>query len=290
MALFFCFSSAGNQKTIPGKQIRSLVVKAVQLNLTIKQSASDWTIKWDDEFSLQHDETGNLTIQSRHFDSTKFWNQSALTKAPKLEIVGPGCPLKLFAFSLSAVLSQWTGSVFISSFKGKLKGIKNKGPWTIALEEGLTDIDRHKGSILLKGFRVQNTLGSSQGSFQFYLNEGRLEVKKSKGKLSWTTDKAEVKLTQFVGDIQGSSQSGKVRASIKPEKVDLFSREGAMRISFMGQSPAIKAYTERGKIYGARYLPKKFSGKSIEMSGRIKGALKRGDVFLRSDTGNIYIR
>ena len=96
-------------------------------------------------------------------------------------------------------------------------------------------------------------------------------------------------MTKFKGNLKGFNHSGEVRGVVQAGEVDLFSKEGTLRMSFVGQAPRIRAYTERGKIYAPRYLHKKFSGASIEVLGRIKGSVKKGTVSLTSDTGNIYI-
>ena len=151
------------------------------------------------------------------------------------------------------------------------------------------NIQQQTGPLSVQGFHVNLSLSSSQGRFQFHINEGRLKVNKSKGELHFITDKADIQLAQFKGSLKGSSQSGAITASIQPDTVDLFAEKSPLRLSFMGQAPTITAYTEKGKIYGARHLHKQFSGNSTKVSGRIRGSVKKGTVSVKTGTGNIYI-
>lgn len=291
-ALFFiftCNSLYGEEKTFPAREIQSIVIKAAHLNLKVKKNPSAiLMIKWTRGFSFQVKE-GILTIESNDFATKKLWNSKSSKIVLNLEISGPAVPVKLFSFSSQSSFSNWTKPVFVSGFKGSIEGVKNKGPWELSLKEGKVDIRQHQGPLSVKGFRVSYLLSLSKGNFHFHINEGHLKVKKSEGKLNFITNKAEIKLTQFKGSLKGFSQSGEVNVAIQPEEVELSSGEAVMRVHLMKQAPKIKAYTESGKIYGPKYLYKKFSGKSTEVSGQIKGSLKRGTVYLKSDTGNIYI-
>ena len=283
-----CFPSLGEEKTFPAQAIKSIVVKTVHLDLKVtKKNSEAWAIKWVGDLSFQLNE-GLLTVESNNFNSRKTW-RSKSSKTVILEISGPSVPVKVFSFSSKNSFASWTEPVFVSGFKGSVTGLKNKGLWELSLREGTVDISGHQGSLSVKGFRVNFNLSMSRGDFQFHINEGQLTVGKSEGKLNFTTNRAGVKLTQFRGSLKGYSQLGEITASINPETVDLFAGEGSIRVNCMGQAPKVRAYTEKGKIYGPRYLYKKFSGKSVELSGRIRGASKKGTVSLRSDTANIYI-
>ena len=289
LLLIAYFPAVCEEKKISAQEIKSITIKALHLNFKIKNSRSAvYTIKWTKDLSLKNEER-DLTIQAPGFNSKSSWNLKPPKTRPTLEITGPSVPLKIFALSTRSSLSQWTKPVFISSFKGSINGSKNKGHWELSLKEGSVNLHQQEGSLSVKGFHVNNFLTSSKGIFQFHINEGLLQVKKSEGKLNFTTDKAKIKLTQFKGSLKGFSQSGALNATIKPKKVDLFVKESSIRLYFMGQAPKVTAYTEKGKIYGPNYLYKKFSGKSTKVSGQIRGSLKKGEVSLKSNTGNIYI-
>ena len=278
----------GEKQTFPSKELHSIVIKAVHLNLKVKHSPSAlYTIQWNRDLSLQT-KKGVLTIKSNDFNSKKWQNLQSQT-APSLEISGPSLPIQLFSFFSESSFSLWTQPVFISSFKGNIRSSRTKGPWEISLKEGSVNIQQQTGPLSVQGFHVNLSLSSSQGRFQFHINEGRLKVNKSKGELHFITDKADIQLAQFKGSLKGSSQSGTITASIQPDTVDLFSEKSPLRLSFMGQAPTITAYTEKGKIYGARHLNKQFSGNSTKVSGRIRGSVKKGTVSVKTGTGNIYI-
>jgi len=278
----------GEQKNLPLKDIKSIIIKAPHLNLKIiKRQSPVYTIKWNGDFSFQNKEN-KLTILTRNFNSKKSWTVSS-KPPPTLQISGPAAPVQLFSFSSNSSFSRWTKSMFISSFKGKIKASNTQGPWKISLKKGSVNIHQHQGSLSVQGFHVNHFLASSKGHFQFYINEGQLKVKKSEGELDFTTDKAEIHLTRFKGNLKGFSQSGAIIATVQPKTVELSTGESPLRVSFMGWAPRITAYTEKGRIYGSRYLYKQFSGKSTKVSGRIKGSPKQGDVSLKTETGNIYI-
>lgn len=281
--------SFAEQQKIPVQEIRSIVIKALHLDLKVKKNSSKfYTIKWTGNLSLKNTNK-ILSIQSSNFNSKKLWNSPVPKTLPVLEISGPSLPIQLYSFFSKSDFSHWTKPVFISSFKGHIKASKSKSPWEISLKEGSIHVHQQKGPLSVKGFNVNLSLNSSEGDFQFFLNEGQLRVKKSKGALNFITDKAKIHLTQFKGSLEGSSQSGAVTATIQPETVNLFTDKSPLRISFMGQAPRITAYTEKGKIYGARHLYKQFSGKSTKVSGRVRGSVKKGTVSLKTETGNIYI-
>ena len=279
----------GEQKTLSSKDIKSIVIKAPRLNLkVIKRQTPVYTIKWTGDLSFQNKEN-ELTIQTSSFNSKKSWTVNPSKSPLTLEISGPATPVQLFSFSSKVSFSHWTKPVFISSFKGKIKASNTQGPWEISLKKGSVNIHQHLGSLSVQGFHVNHFLTSSKGQFQFYINEGQLKVKKSEGEVNFTTDKAEIQLTRFKGNLKGFSQSGAIIATVQPETVELFAGESPLRVSFRGWAPRITAYTEKGKIYGARYLYKQFSGKSTKVSGRIKGSPKKGNVSLKTETGSIYI-
>lgn len=286
---FYCFVSGAKEVNIPVQEVQSLLIKALHLKLTVKKSHSQqYQVSWTGPLSVKNDK-GVLTIQDDKFHLKNSWRASSRKPLIKLEIAGPAVPLKIFAFDASASFSYWRDSVFISSFRGTLKGSHNKGFWQIHFKEGVLDLSQQKGSLFVRGFRVKSDLKSSQGDFRFFINEGFLNVNGFKGYLRFITDKAKANLKHLKGSLKGSSQSGDLSVSIKPEKVDLAAEEASVRLYFMGQAPKIKAYTEKGKVYGSNYLYKQFSGKSTTVSGRIRGASKKGEVLVQSHTGNIYI-
>ncbi len=279
----------GEPGAFPSKDIKSIVIKATRLNLTVKHKRSGfYTVKSSGSLSLRK-EKGALIAQSKNFYSKKVWRDGSFKQIPFLEISGPSAPVRVFSFFSQSSFFRWAQPVFISSLKGQIKAVQTKGAWEISLKRGSVDIHRHQGDLTVQGFHLRHFLRSSQGKFNFYINEGLLSAQKSKGKLNFTTDKAKIQLTQFKGSLKGFSQSGAIIAKIQPKTAELSSKEGPIRVSFMGQAPSITAYTEKGQIYGASYLHKQFSGKSTKVSGRIRGSLKKGKASLKSETGNIYI-
>lgn len=287
--VFFSFTLFAQQKTFSAGEIESIVIKAVHLNLKFKsRNASLYTIKWTGKLSFQKKEKV-LKIQSSNFNTRQSWKPLSSGSPAVLEISGPSLPVQLFSFSSKASFSRWTKPVFISLFKGTVRSVKSKGLWKISLKEGSINIHKHEGSLFVQGFHINQQLTSSQGQFQFYTNEGRLKLKQSEGQLNFITDKAGIELTQFKGSLKGFSQSGAIQAVLQPDVVELFAGKGPLRVSVRGYSPSLKAYTEKGKIYGPAYLYKQFSGKSTEVSGRLRGYQKKGKLLLKSETGNIYI-
>ena len=286
--IFFSSSLFANQKSFPAGEINSIVIKAVHLKLQVRHKSSDnYSIKWTGKISFQL-ENGVLNLQSDNFNSIKSW-KSNKSPSPTLEISGPSVPVELFSYSSQSFFSLWTKPVFVSSFKGTVKSLNHKAPLNIHLNEGSITINKQKGPLLARGFNIKSSIDSSEGEFRLYLNEGSLNAKKSKGDLHFTTNKAKVKIKQFKGNLKGFSYSGPITAQVEPNTVELLSEKSSLRLSFIKHAPTITAYTEKGKIYGANYLNKQFSGQSIKVTGRMQGQIKKGEVSLKTETGNIYI-
>ncbi len=289
LLFYLPWHSFGAQKSIPAKEIQAISIKIPQVNLKVKHVPSSlYIMKWDGKLSFQT-KKGVLLIQSPDFNSRRAWHEPSSSSVVDIEISGPSKALQLFSFSSQSLFSDWAKALFISSFKGNIKAIRTKGFLDINLKKGTFSLTRHKGPARVKAFYAEGLLSSSDGDFEFQLNEGRLKVKQSKGILSWITNRAEVRITQFEGDVKGFSQSGAVTARLQPGTAELTTGDSPLRVSFIRRSPKITAQVENGRIYGARGLGRSFSGKSTQISGWLKGAFKKGSVLLKSETGSIYI-
>ena len=284
-----------------------IVIKATQLRLKVKTRgkknsgkrastlpsapAGSLNLKWKGDASVEQKD-GILSLEAKDFSSKKAWKDPLdKEKLLVLEISGGSntLPLRIFARSIQASVSHWDQAVFVSAFEGSLNALGNRGPWQISLKDGELNIRKHKGQLRLKGSDLKILVSESQGSSTLRLNEGALKFKKWQGDLDFIGNRADLRLQQFKGRLKGKSQSGQLRASIQPENVEWSSRQGDIRLTFIKQAAKVTAYTERGKIYGARHLSREFSGKSTKILGWLKGRPKKGFVSLSSETGNIYL-
>ena len=281
--------SARELETLSSEGILSVVIKAPVLNLTVRHvSADSYSLKVSGPVKWQKTEKGVLEIASSGFDSKKAFQPPL--QSVEVILSGPSVPVRVFASSGRVSFSSWRESVFASLFEGEIKGSKNKGDWRVSLKEGDLSLEGHEGSVSAKGFLNRWRIRNCRGSFRFVFNEGLLSVKKSQGDLHFTTDKAKISLTGWEGGLTGWSGSGPVSAVWKPSEADLTTEEGPIHVSFTAVAPKVSAYTEKGRIFGAAYIPTVFSGTSSKKTGRIRGKQKKGRVSLRSETGNIYIK
>ena len=279
----------GAEKSWPAKDITKLVIQAPSLNLKVKTSSSPiYNLKGAEGLDFQL-EQGKLLIKSQNFSSKQAWSDKKTKKSLNLEISGPSKPLQIVSFSSNISISGWTKPVFISSFKADIKANNTKGAWQISLKKGNINMTQHKSALKVKSLQTRLKLDKSAGSFDFQVNEGKITIKNSKGQVNFTNDKAKIQLTQFTGSFKGFSRSGAVQAGIQANEVDVSTEEGLVRLYFIKQGPLVKAHTEEGKIYAPKYFYKKFSGKSTSVSGRIRSKLKKGQVSVKTERGNIYI-
>ena len=288
--LFLTFHTAiSAEKIFPAKDITDLIIQVPSLNLKVKQSnLSTYTFKKTEGLDIESTQ-GKLLIKSQDFSSKKAWSDKSPKKSLNLEISGPSTNLQIFSFLSNISISSWTKPVFISSFKGQIKANNTKGAWQMSLKAGKVNMTRHRSSLKIKSLQTQLILEKSEGNFDFQVNEGKLTIKKSKGRVSFTNNKPKIQLTQFTGNLKGFSRLGPIQASLQANEVDISTEEGAIRIYFIKQGPKVTAYTEEGKIYAPKYFHKKFSGKSTLVSGQIKSNIKKGQVSVKTERGNIYI-
>ena len=281
--------SYSNEKSFPAKNINSIVIQAPLLSLTVKQSNSSvYTLKGAENLDIQI-EKSKLFIKSQNFSSKTVWGGKNKGKKTHLEISGPSKSLQIFSFSSDISVSNWTQAVFISSFNSLIKSVNTKGAWEISLKKGNINMTRHKSPLRLKAFQAHFTLHSSEGDFDFRVNEGLITLLKSKGSMNFTSNKSKVKLKHFKGNLTGFNRLGEIQARIQADNVDVSTEEGPIKLYLIGQGPKIKAYTETGKIYVPKYFYKKFSGKSTLAKGQIKARIKKGSVSAKTEQGNIYI-
>ena len=280
------FLSLAEEKKWSVNELKSIVIHSKGLKLKFQEKKSDfYHLTWKGDFSFKNKD-GKLKVESQDFQSKKSWSDFK-TKA-EITFSGPSLPVEVFASVSDISFFNWKSPVFISSFKSEIRLIKTKADWNISLYEGQINIKNHKGSLKLKSFKSFLSLFGSQGNFDFQVNEGRLKVKKSQGRLVFVGNKLNVQVSYFNGDIEGFTQSGEFRASVKPGNMDIQTGEAPIRVYFMGQGAYVNAYTE-GYIYAPKYFYKKFEGKSMTVSGRIRSDIKKGSAKLKSESGKIYI-
>ena len=204
-----------------------------------------------------------------------------------LTIKGPSVPINFYLSSASIKISNWKDPVYIFLFQGQVEGVKNKGDWNLVLKKGKVTSVEHEGNVSLKSFSVESLFKKFKGSFDVQFNEGSFKVSRGEGDVSFISDKGKISVSRFEGSLKGETVSGNVAASIKPKSVDVFSKSGRLNFYFRKTGPRVSAYSEKGKVYAPKYFYKKYSGTSLKASGRLKGIPKKGEVHLKTDTGNI---
>ncbi|MBC6416024.1 MAG: hypothetical protein GDA46_06525 [Bdellovibrionales bacterium] len=288
LLLMFPFLSLAGEKSWSIKEIKSILIQVENLKLQFQEKqSSSYHLTWKGKLSFKN-EKGQLHIQSQNFSSKNSWSDSKT----KVEIIlsGPSLPVSIFASFSEITFSLWKSPVFISSFNGRIKMENTSSDWNISLQEGHIDTFKHRGLLKLRSVQTDLNLTESEGTFDLQINEGKLNLIKTKGKLVFNSNKLFVHLKFFEGDIKGFTHFGQVIASAKPNEVNIQTREALIRFYVMGQGPQVEAYTQTGFIYAPKYLNKRFRGKSVKVSGRIRSTLnKKGNINLKTETGKIYI-
>ena len=278
---FFSLSTLGEVTVIPSEEVKRIVVKGPHWALKFKREKGPYRFKLKGPGSLQLDEEIVEVVSDNYKKAKKV----------SLSVTGPGVPLSLFAFQGHIQISHWQKPVFIFSQKGKIQGFKNKGPWQVSLKKGSIKLNQFTGSLTAKGLHLNTALKNLKGDFQIQFNEGRLKMEKGRGTLTYATDKGDVRIKSWKGDVRGESISGSLNGSLNPGLVQVFSKKGTIVMNFSGSRPLIKAFSESGKIRSPKYMNKKYAGKSLTVTGRLRGnGKKEGNVSLETDRGDIYIQ
>jgi len=289
LILLFFAHWGRTQPTWEAKDIKALQVKASSLKLQLKKSKSSfYKIKASQGFELEKQEKGLLKIQSKDFSSRKLWSFKD-TKALELTIEGPSVPLVLFASSSEIAVSGWESSLFVSSFQSKIKLENTRANTQLNVYQGQTSLKNHKADLKFKAFQNELSLENSEGVFDIQINRGRLRLKNSAGVLSFIAHHLNLRINNFKGPVKGFTHSGELRASLKPEILDLKTETAPVRVYVKGQGVRVQAYTKEGQIYAPKHLYKKYEGKSIRVSGKIHHSQKLGSMNIETGRGNIAI-
>ena len=286
---FFLWSSLcqADEKQWPAHQIKSILIQAKALKLTFQNKKSPfYTLKFSKGFSFQVEE-GQLKIQSTDFSSKKTW--SDFQNKMELSLSGPSLPIEIFASSSKISALDWKSSIFISSFKGDISMQNTKGDSQVDLYQGQVLVKNHKGDLTFKSFQADLNLTTSNGAFDFQINKGKLKIKKSGGQLAFVGNNLKVQINDFNGEVEGFIELGELKASLKPKQMKLSTGVAPVRLHVKGQGAQINAYTKEGQIYAPKYLHKKFEGKSIRVSGRLRSHAKTGHIKVETERGKIYI-
>ena len=290
---FFCLcllplSNEAESEQWSAKEIQSLFIQARALKLNVKHTeAPFYTIKAHKDFSFKN-EKGVLKIQSKDFSKKKLW--SDYEEELELSISGPSRLIEVFASSSKISVLDWKSSIFISTFKSDIQLQNIEGKSQIDLYEGQAYIKNHKGDLKFKSFQAALNLIDSKGVFDFQANQGALKIKNSAGELDFVGHNLKLQISNFNGAIKGFTESGEIKASLKPQQLELKTGTAPVRLYTRGQGVQVNAYTKEGQIYAPRYLNKKYEGKSIRVSGRIRSRVKTGNLKVETNRGKIYIQ
>jgi len=275
-------------KTFLASDIQSIKIKVLRAHISFQhKNTKHLQIEWDQSVKLIN---GVLEITDSSYHSKKAWNKIFSQKELSLKIIGPNKPISLFAADVKLNFLKWKQAVFISAHKSQIQGQKTAGLWEVFSKHSNMNLSHHNGSIYFKGFSLKAKLRHIlKTKSHFYFNDGSLKFTKSSGDLFFTTDRAKLNLRHFKGNLAGTTQSGSINVSMKPDtQVDVYSKEGEMRFYFQNQGAHLVAYAEKGHIYAPSYMNKKYSGKSLQVTGKLKGE-GRGKVSLKTETGKIYV-
>lgn len=291
--LFFSFPGFGKvpkRKTlnIPSEEVKQIIVKGSHWILNFKKAKGPYTFELKGPAAMQDSIKpieGTLEIVSNNLSEKSV-------KKNILNIKGPSVPLSLFVLHGNIHISHWESPVFIFSKDIKMEGFSNKGSWQLSLNKGKVKLNRFTGDMEVRGFHLNMNLENLNGNFLMEFNEGQLKTKNGEGKLTYTTDKGNLIIKNWKGGLTGESVSGSLRGlSLKPDTVQINSQKGLIAMSFADSRPLIDAFSGEGRIRAPRYMNKKYAGKTLAVTGRLRGTgNKEGKVSLKTERGNIYIQ
>lgn len=298
--LLFSLPVFGEVRTFSRQEIKTLEIKALNVKVVLnhkdlpqtrKKSKPQQVFKIQGDFSsFSFEQEGQkLKILDSRYHAQDFW-ESPPPKEVIFTITGAGLPLHLYTYKTSVHLNSWKGNVALFSRQASLSGKDTEGFLQLFFKRGELNLENHKGNLSLKGFFVNSYLKNlSEGAFSFQFNEGILKTVESSGHLIFTTGKGKVVVSRMDGIMEGSTQSGSVRASIIPQKIDVSSQEGELRFYLRKTGAFVSAHSELGRVYAPVYMNKEYSGKSLRVTGRMKGASSSANVLLKTNTSNIYV-
>lgn len=274
--------------TIPQKEVSQIVVKGSHWILNFK------TAKGPYKFDLKGPLTKQILIESIEgtVEITSDIISQKQVEKNILNVTGPGVPLSLFVLKGKFHISHWTKPVFVFSQNIEIEGSANKGSWQLSLNKGKIKLNRFEGELEARGFRLNMDLKDLKGDFLFQFNEGQLKANRGEGELVYTTDKGNTILKNWKGNITGESVSGSLKGiSLKPDTIQINSKKGVIAMNFSGSRPSVDAFSGEGRIRSPRYMNKKYAGKSLAVTGRLRGNGKQeGKVSLKTERGDIYIQ
>ncbi len=181
--------------------------------------------------------------------------------------------VKAFVQSGSVKISDQKGTVFVNSYDGKV-ALKNiDGPAEIENFSGTTSVDKVQGNVRLSSYNGKSKINEIKGGLNFDMKVGSLEVEDLDGSLRGENGDGTVK-AQVVGtpDVRVRSLAGSVNLKV-PRKfsahLNVGSSEGELRIP--------------SHIRVQR-------GDNMKWAvGRLQGGEREGQIFARSQSGNIVV-
>lgn len=272
--------------SIPAEEVKQIIVKAPNWILNFKAAKGPY------KFDLQGPLAEKIFIESVEGTVKIASNNTSQKEEAVLNVTGPGAPLSLFALQGKIHISHWKHPVFIFSKDVKLEGYKNNGSWQFSSNNGKIKLNQFEGKLEARGFQLNMSLQNLKGKFLFHFNEGELKADKGAGKLAYVTDKGNIVIKNWQGNLTGESVSGSLRGiSLQPNTVQAHSIKGMIAMSFINSRPLIDAFSEEGRIRAPKYMNKKYAGKSLAVKGRLRGNGRlEGKVSLKTERGNIYIQ
>lgn len=291
----FCFlfsvSAYAGKQSFLAKKVESINLKGLNIQASfVAKNSSNIVVDIKGGSVSANLKDGLLKIYDPKYKSKGNWE--SFQKVVTVTVVGPSREVNLFASEVQVKFSNWKKDTFLSARKAKVIDKARRGSLNLFIREGeFTSTKHKKGKLQINGFSVKasiNEFSDLESVLRF--NEGQLKITKGSGSIFFTVDKAPVYIRNFEGNLTGSTQFSSVNATVKVKnKINISSQKGDLRFYLKGVAAKLTAYTENGKIYAPNYMYKQYSGKSVKVTGRMKGSKKQGHVSLTTDTGTIQV-
>ncbi len=253
-----------------------------------------------------------ITISSKQPLNKDFWqSKESLDLIPqfKIQIVASSLPVEISWWKGQIETHNWKNSLTINLQDGDLDLTKNEGELRASVQSGTAKIIDHKGAVVLSSYdskvvvkniegnvNVDNFTGTTtaekiQGQVQLASFNGKNKVNDVKGGINFNMKVGSLDVDDLDGSLRGDNGDGNVKANVSgAPDVRIRSAAGGVNLRV---SRKFSAHVNVGSVDGELHIPNHIKvqrGANMKWAvGRLQGPEKEGQIFARSQTGNIIL-
>lgn len=282
------------------------------LTVEVKEVVDDqWSYKDEWQFSMRK-EGSTVLINVDGPISKQIWHEVLLSgQIPQhiIKIVGPSAPLMIHWNDGRIVVGQLNAELQITSIKGDVVISKGEGLAKIFNQSGSVSVRDRKGQVDISSYMaktevsniegqvtIENFTGESRvqnvsGNLNLVSYNGTSKVAEVKGKLEFKNGNSPIHIDKFEGELRGRSEQGPVYAEIRGEAdVRMESAEGSIHLRMPASGAWVNVGTHEGSLLVPAFLKLTRSASQQIRSGRLRSGSNGGNVFVRTDTGDIRVK